>query len=73
MNIYGVYVGGDYEGTRITKELSDNVPLSEMEGVIDRLFAMWKEQAPSDRFGDFTHRMPLEELQKALPAVRPAQ
>ncbi len=67
MNLYGIYVGGDYEGTRLTRELSDSVAVQDLEGVFDRLFAMWKERAPNERFGDFAHRTPLEELQKALP------
>jgi sulfite reductase beta subunit-like hemoprotein len=73
MNIYGVYLGGNPEGTRITREITDNLHTDQLPVFLDRLFSHWKKAAPQERLGDFASKLPLEELQALVPEVKKAE
>jgi sulfite reductase (ferredoxin) len=63
---YQVYVGGDYEGTRLNSLLADLVPTEEIAERLRPLFSVYRdERTDGEGFGDFCHRMGLERL-KAL-------
>ena len=66
---YALFVGGDFEGTRLNAALADKVPLHGIAEVLDPLFALYAStRAQGEGFGDFCHRLGLPALQQALAA-----
>jgi sulfite reductase (ferredoxin) len=64
---YALFVGGDFEGTRLNTLLADKVPLHGIAGVLDPLFALYASaRAEGEGFGDFCHRIGMTALQTAL-------
>ncbi len=69
---YAIYVGGDFEGTRLSFKLLEKVPHAEVISSFDPLFAAWAASGVSEGFGDFCHRTGLEGLLGLLPSARQA-
>jgi sulfite reductase (ferredoxin) len=68
---YSVFVGGDFEGTRLNTALADKVALREIPEVLDPLFALYASTRFDDEgFGDFCHRVGPSALQQALTETR---
>ncbi len=66
---YALFVGGDFEGTRLNLPLADKVPLHGIADVLDPLFALYAAaRAEGEGFGDFCHRIGMPALQQALAA-----
>ena len=66
---YALFVGGDFEGTRLNAQLADKVPLHGIAEVLDPLFALYgATRAVGEGFGDFCHRIGTPALQAALAA-----
>ncbi len=66
---YALFVGGDFEGTRLNSALADKVPLHGIAEVLDPLFALYAAaRADGEGFGDFCHRIGVPALQQALAA-----
>ena len=64
---YAVFVGGDFEGSRLNTALADKVPLHGIAEVLDPLFALYASaRADGEGFGDFCHRVGMPALQTAL-------
>jgi sulfite reductase (ferredoxin) len=64
---YALFVGGDFEGTRLNVALADRVPLSDIAEVLDPLFALFATgRAGGEGFGDFCHRIGMPALQQAI-------
>jgi sulfite reductase (ferredoxin) len=64
---YALFVGGDFEGTRLNTALADKVALREIAGVLDPLFALFASaRAEGEGFGDFCHRVGMPALEQAL-------
>ena len=64
---YALFVGGDFEGTRLNTPLVDKVPLNGIAEVLDPLFALFAAaRADGEGFGDFCHRLGTPALQNAL-------
>src|SRR5712672_64592 len=64
---YALFVGGDFEGTRLNTQLADKVPLHGIAEVLDPLFALYgSARAEGEGFGDFCHRIGMPALQTAL-------
>ena len=64
---YSLYVGGDFEGTRLNVPLADKVPLNGIAEILDPLFAFFAAaRADGEGFGDFCHRIGMPALQQAL-------
>ena len=64
---YAVFVGGDFEGTRLNTALVDKVPLNGIAEVLDPLFALYASiRIDREGFGDFCHRLGMPALQQAL-------
>jgi sulfite reductase (ferredoxin) len=64
---YAVFVGGDFEGTRLNTQLADKVPLNGIADVLDPLFALYASaRADGEGFGDFCRRAGMPALQQAL-------
>ena len=64
---FSLFVGGDFEGTRLNTALADKVPLHGIAEVLDPLFALYASaRADGEGFGDFCHRVGMPALQTAL-------
>ncbi len=64
---YALYVGGDFEGTRLNAPLVDKVKLDAIGAALDPLFALYAaRRQPGEGFGDFCHRIGMPALQQAL-------
>lgn len=60
---FALYVGGDFEGTRLNTKLLDRVPENRIAATLDPLFeAFAAERRDGEGFGDFCHRLGLERL-----------
>jgi sulfite reductase (ferredoxin) len=68
---YSIYVGGDFEGTRLNEEVANRIRLGEIADVLDPLFALYAaSRAPGEGFGDFCHRVGVDALQQVIAGVR---
>jgi sulfite reductase (ferredoxin) len=71
---YQMYVGGDFEGTRLNELLADLVPTSQLADRLRPLFELYREERLRDEgFGDFCHRIGIDRLKAvAFPDAKPA-
>lgn len=54
---YALFVGGDFEGTRLSFKLLEKVPFATIGTTLDPLIGAWvAERAPAEGFGDFCTR-----------------
>jgi sulfite reductase (ferredoxin) len=66
---YAMFVGGDFEGTRLNVPLADKVPLNGIAELLDPLFELFAAaRAEGEGFGDFCHRIGMPALEQALAA-----
>ena len=64
---YALFIGGDFEGTRLNAAFADKVALGAIGITLDPLFALFAaDRADGEGFGDFCHRMGLPALREAL-------
>ncbi|CAN5323821.1 NADPH-dependent assimilatory sulfite reductase hemoprotein subunit [soil metagenome] len=57
-NKYNLYIGGDYEGTRLNQFLKENVTIEQLPFEIGKLIDRWRlEKNPGEEFGDYCHRL----------------
>ena len=72
---YAVFVGGDFEGTRLNSKLAERVGFDQIGTVLSPLFAEFaksiKESGEKEGFGDWCHRFGLEQLQKIIARFCP--
>jgi sulfite reductase (ferredoxin) len=62
-DVYNIYVGGDWENTRLNTLYADSVPLHRLSATVRPLLVLWKEERlPDETFGDYCHRLGVEEL-----------
>ncbi len=70
---YALYVGGDFEGTRLSEKILEKVPHAEVISSFDPLFAAWSQSSRAEEgFGDFCHRLGHDGLLALLPAKQDA-
>jgi len=68
---YSIYVGGDFEGTRLNEVVAERIRLDGVADVLDPLFAVFAAQRePGEGFGDFCHRYGVGELREVAAAAR---
>jgi sulfite reductase (ferredoxin) len=72
---YSIYVGGDFEGTRLNEVVAERIRLGEVADVLDPLFAVYAaERETGEGFGDFCHRYGVARLREVVvPARREAR
>jgi sulfite reductase (ferredoxin) len=64
---YALFVGGDFEGTRLNVPLADKVPLNGIAETLDPLLALFASaRAEGEGFGDFCHRIGMPALHQTL-------
>jgi sulfite reductase (ferredoxin) len=60
---YAIFVGGDFEGTRLNFKLLEKVPHSAVISSFDPLFGAWaRDGLDGEGFGDFCYRVGMERL-----------
>lgn len=60
---YQVYLGGDFEGTRLNRMVADMVPVDQLAERLRPLFLLWREErCDGETFGDFCFRVGVERL-----------
>jgi sulfite reductase (ferredoxin) len=70
---YAIYVGGDFEGTRLSFKLLEKVPHAEVISLFGPLLAAWAASpVAGEGFGDFCHRTGRDALLGLLPQSRSA-
>jgi len=64
---YSLYVGGDFEGTRLNRPVADRLALTEIADALDPLFALFAgARLGNEGFGDFCHRVGSDALRQAI-------
>jgi sulfite reductase (ferredoxin) len=68
---YDVFLGGDFDGTRLNQLYARNVPLGDLPGLLRHpLIAFSEEHQPGEGFGDWSARVGIERLrERFLEAV----
>lgn len=68
---YSIYVGGDFEGTRLNEVVAERIRLDEVADVLDPLFAVYAaRRAKHESFGDFCQRYGVAELREVVVLSR---
>src|SRR5207245_8660010 len=66
---YQVWLGGDFEGTRLSRLYADMVPATQIPDLLRPLFVAYRdERVPGEGFGDYCNRVGAEHL-RAQPAA----
>lgn len=67
---YSIFVGGDFEGTRLNEKLFDKVPFDNITTALDPMFALYKaNRNVNEGFGNFCYRHGIEEVKKTTIAI----
>ena len=67
---YSLYVGGDFEGTRLNTAIADRLDIAGIADTLDPLFALFAvSRIPGECFGDFCHRVGSEALRRQQAAA----
>ena len=54
---YNLFIGGDFEGTRLSTKVFDRIPQADIGKALEPMFALYaKERHAEEGFGDFCHR-----------------
>lgn len=70
LRLYTLYVGGSFEGTRLTRLYKDDVRAEALADELAGLLDLWRaERQPGEAFGDFCHRMGPERLRELVERV----
>jgi sulfite reductase beta subunit-like hemoprotein len=70
--LYTLFVGGDFEGTRLSFQLADKVPQAAIAATLEPVLAAWaRDRQAGEGFGDFCTRIGAEAA-RALLATRVA-
>jgi len=68
---YSLYVGGDFEGTRLNEAIAERLDIPGLADALDPLFALFAaSRAAGEGFGDFCHRIGIFALQQVVAGVR---
>jgi sulfite reductase (ferredoxin) len=64
---YAMFIGGDFEGTRLNSKILDRVPQDSIKEVLDILFENYKsKRKDGEGFGDFANRVDASKLAKLV-------
>lgn len=65
-DVYALYIGGDFEGTRLNEKIFDKVPYAHLHTALAPMFSLWKEKRqPGEGFGDFSFRYGIGNVKQA--------
>jgi len=67
---YSLYIGGDFEGTRLNEKVFDKVPFDALPAALEPMFALWKDKRQHEEgFGNFCKRYGVAEVKQAAVDV----
>jgi sulfite reductase (ferredoxin) len=70
---FALFVGGDFEGTRLSFKLLEKVPMRQIGATLEPLFAAFAGgKRPEEGFGDFCSRLGVAALLKLVAVVEAA-
>ncbi|HEV8677769.1 MAG TPA: NADPH-dependent assimilatory sulfite reductase hemoprotein subunit, partial [Stellaceae bacterium] len=68
---YSLYVGGDFEGTRLNEAIAERLDITGIADALDPLFARFASaRRPGEGFGDFCHRTGIAVLRDLVAEAR---
>jgi sulfite reductase (ferredoxin) len=68
---YSLYVGGDFEGTRLNEVIAERLDIVGLANALDPLFALWAaSRREREGFGDFCHRIGIAALRDIVEGCR---
>jgi sulfite reductase (ferredoxin) len=68
---YSLYVGGDFEGTRLNEVIAERLDIAGLADALDPLFALFAaSRRAGEGFGDFCHRIGVAALQQVVEGLR---
>lgn len=71
---YVLFIGGDFEGTRLNKSVFDKVPLEHIPAALDPMFRLYKDaKNQHEGFGDFCYRYGIDKVKEAAKSVLASQ
>jgi sulfite reductase (ferredoxin) len=71
-DLYNIYIGGDWGNTRLNTLYAPSIRTEQILATLRPLLLLWRdERQPQETFGDFCHRVGVEEL-KTRFVVKPA-
>ena len=69
-NLYALFSGGDFEGTRLNKKILDKVSYQDLTKAIEQILLLFKDQRKNNEpFGDFCNRIGTEAQFKKIKEV----
>jgi sulfite reductase (ferredoxin) len=69
-DLYNLAIGGDWANTRMNVPYATSVHTSKIAETLRPLFVLWKaERLPQETFGDFCHRVGIEQLKAKVGAL----
>lgn len=67
---YALFIGGDFEGTRLNEKIFDKVPFEYLPETLDPMFALYKsERLEGEGFGDYCLRVGVAKVKQAAVAT----
>ncbi len=68
---YNIYVGGDWANTRLNTLYASTVRTENIVSTLRPLLILWRdERQPAETFGDYCHRIGIEQLQERTTAAQ---
>jgi sulfite reductase (ferredoxin) len=68
---YSLFVGGDFEGTRLNQAIAERLDISGLAEALDPLFALFaRSRTAGEGFGNFCHRVGITALQQVIDGYR---
>jgi sulfite reductase (ferredoxin) len=68
---YSLYVGGDFEGTRLNQAIAERLDIGGLADALDPLFALFaRSRTAGEGFGNFCHRVGVTALQQVIDGCR---
>ena len=68
---YSLYVGGDFEGTRLNQAIVERIDIAGLADALDPLFALFaRSRTAREGFGDFCHRIGVAALRQTVEDSR---
>lgn len=69
---YALFIGGDFEGTRLNEKVFDKVGYADLPKVLEPMFALWaKNRQPGEAFGNFCTRYGVTKVADEARAIVP--
>jgi sulfite reductase (ferredoxin) len=71
---YAIFLGGDFEGTRLNQRVFERVPIDQIGRTLEPVFALWgRHREGHESFGNFCQRWGVERLADLVAARQAAE